>query len=138
MQVLNVITLLLYRLGPSLAQHSNSLLQYLPQLWQESEEHNMLRCAIVATLVQVVKAGGSAIIELNQFLYPIIQLGTDTQQNAIVYLLEDALELWLAVLEHSTIMTNELMQLFNNMPSLLGNKTILFLYLNVSTVCLIL
>lgn len=120
MQVLNVMTLLLERMGNTIQPHSESLIQYLPHLWQESEDHNMLRCAIVATLVQLVKAMGGVKPELNPFLLPIIQLGTDTRQNAIVYLLEDSLDLWLAVLEYSTTMTNELMQLFNNMPPLLG------------------
>lgn len=49
-------------------------------------------------------------------------MGTNTTESSIVYLLEDALDLWTAVLEYSPTMTNELMQLFNNMPSLLGKK----------------
>lgn len=80
----------------------------------------MLRCAIVSTLVQIVKALGTVSAELNPFLLPVIQLGTDVNQSAIVYLLEDTLELWLTVLENSTTMTNELMQLFTSMPALLG------------------
>lgn len=58
MQVLNVMCLLLERMGTSIAPHSEGLVQYLPHLWQESEDHNMLRCAIVATLVQLVKSMG--------------------------------------------------------------------------------
>lgn len=53
-------------------------------------------------------------------------MGTNISEGAIVYLLEDALDLWLAVLEYSPAMTNELMQLFNNMPSLLGRYSIHF------------
>lgn len=120
MHVLNVMTLMVERVGQIIRPHFDALVHYLPLLWQESEEHNMLRCAIVSTLVQIVKALGSVSAELNPFLLPVIQLGTDVNQSAIVYLLEDTLELWLTVLENSTTMTNELMQLFNNMPALLG------------------
>lgn len=120
MQILNIMTLLLEQNGHTIHPHSEALVQYLPHLWQESEDHNMLRCAIVSTLVQVVKAVGGVRPELGPFLLPIIQLGTDTTQPAIVYLLEDCLELWLTTLEYSSSMTNELMQLFNNMPQLLG------------------
>lgn len=123
MHVLNVMTLILERVGQTVRPHTDALIFYLPRLWQESEEHNMLRCAIVSTLVQLVKALGSSSAELNPFLLPIIQLGTDVNQSAIVYLLEDSLELWLTVLENSTSMTNELMQLFNNMPPLLEYST---------------
>lgn len=31
------------------------LVQYLPLLWKQSEEHNMLRCAILTTLIQLVQ-----------------------------------------------------------------------------------
>ncbi|KAF5275843.1 hypothetical protein FQR65_LT04081 [Abscondita terminalis] len=123
MHVLNVMTLILERVGQTIRPHTDALIHYLPLLWQESEEHNMLRCAIVSTLVQLVKALGSSSAELNPFLLPIIQLGTDVNQGAIVYLLEDSLELWLTVLENSTTMTNELMQLFNNMPPLLEQSS---------------
>nr|XP_023029960.1 importin-11 [Leptinotarsa decemlineata] len=123
MQVLNVMTLLLERMGSTTHLQLDSLVQYLPHLWQESEEHNMLRCAIVSTLVQLVKSLGGVKPELNPFLLPIIQLGTDTSHNAIVYLLEDSLDLWLTVLEYSPTMTNELMRIFNNMPPLLEYST---------------
>ncbi|CAH1155509.1 unnamed protein product [Phaedon cochleariae] len=123
MQVLNVMTLLLERMGSTIQLQLDSLVHYLPHLWQESEEHNMLRCAIVSTLVQLVKALGGVKPELNPFLLPIIQLGTDTTQSAILYLLEDSLDLWLTVLEYSPAMTNELMSLFNNMPPLLEYST---------------
>lgn len=123
MQVLNVMCLLLERMGNSIVPHSEALVQYLPHLWQESEDHNMLRCAIVSTLVQLVKSMGGVPQELSPFLLPIIQMGTDTNQGAIVYLLEDALDLWLAVLEYSPAMTDEFMRIFNNMPSLLEYST---------------
>lgn len=119
MHVLNVMTLMVERVGQLIRPHFDALVHYLPLLWQESEDHNMLRCAIVSTLVQIVKALGTVSAELNPFLLPVIQLGTDVNQSAIVYLLEDTLELWLTVLENSTTMTNELMQLFTNMPALL-------------------
>lgn len=119
MHVLNVITLVVERVGQIISPHTDLLINYLPLLWQESEEHNLLRCAIVSTLVQIVKALGAVSADLNPFLLPVIQLGTDVNQSAIVYLLEDCLELWLTVLSNSPTMTNELMALFNNMPALL-------------------
>lgn len=59
MQTLNVMCLLLERMGSNIVPHSKTFVQYLPHLWQESEDHNMLRCAIVATLAEFVKAFGS-------------------------------------------------------------------------------
>lgn len=123
MHILNVMSLMVERVGHTIQPHSDSLIQYLPLLWEESEEHNMLRCAIVSTLVQLVKALGEVVPELMPFLFPIIKLGTDTKQSAIVYLLEDSLELWLTILENSPAMTDEMVYLFDNMPALLDQST---------------
>lgn len=120
MHVLNVMTLIVERVGQTISPHTGALMHYLPLLWAESEDHNMLRVAIVATLVHLVRALGHVSAELNPFLIPVIQLGTDVNQSAIVYLLEDSLELWFTVLENSCVMTPALMQLFDNMPVLLG------------------
>lgn len=38
------------------------LVQYLPLLWKQSEEHNMLRCAILTTLLHLVQVGLQCLI----------------------------------------------------------------------------
>lgn len=43
------------RVGSGIRPHVGALSSYLPALWQQSEEHNMLRCAIVSTLVHLEK-----------------------------------------------------------------------------------
>nr|CAD7396049.1 unnamed protein product [Timema cristinae] len=118
MHVLYVLSFIVERVGFSIRPYSNALIQYLPLLWEQSAEHNMLRCAIVSTLVHLAKAIGVLNKDFYQFLIPVIALSTDMAQDAHVYLLEDGLELWLAVLENSTQMTPELLQLFNNMQPL--------------------
>lgn len=34
------------------------LVRFLPQLWQESDQHNLLRCAILTTLTHLVSGMG--------------------------------------------------------------------------------
>lgn len=43
------------RLGPMVEPYFDSLLQYLPKLWSDSDDHHMLRCAIISTLTQIVR-----------------------------------------------------------------------------------
>ncbi|XP_071449865.1 importin-11 [Hetaerina americana] len=119
MQILYVLSFIVERVGAAVRPHSTALVRYLPSLWEESAEHNMLRCAIVSTLVHLVQAMGSECVSLSPFLLPVIRLSTDVTQDCHVYLLEDGLDLWLAVLENSAYITNELMLLFRNMPPLL-------------------
>ena len=62
MQVLHVMSYVIERVGVEIRPFAGALMQYLPSLWQESEEHNMLRCAILTTLTNLVQVN-------NPFIY---------------------------------------------------------------------
>lgn len=55
-----------------------------------------------------------------EFLLPVIQVSTDVTQDQYVYLAEDGLELWLETLKNSPNPNDHLLQLYRNMPGLLG------------------
>ncbi|XP_066567527.1 importin-11 [Amia ocellicauda] len=119
MQVLHVISCVIERVSMQIRPYVGCLVQYLPLLWKQSEEHNMLRCAILTTLVHLVQGLGAESMNLYPFLLPVIQLSTDVSQPPHVYLLEDGLELWLVTLENSPSITPELLRIFQNMSALL-------------------
>ncbi|XP_048255112.1 importin-11-like [Haliotis rufescens] len=119
MHVLHVFSFVIERMGAMIRPYTAALLQYLPGLWQESADHNMLRCAILSTLIHLVQGFGSMCTNFHDFLLPVIHLSTDVTQDPHVYLLEDGLDLWLMTLHHSPLLTEGLLKLFNNMPSLL-------------------
>ncbi|GCC27139.1 hypothetical protein chiPu_0005561 [Chiloscyllium punctatum] len=120
MHVLHVISCVIERVGMQIRPYVGCLVQYLPLLWKQSEDHNMLRCAILTTLIHLVQGLGADSRNLYPFLLPIIQLSTDVSQPPHVYLLEDGLELWLVTLENSPSITPELLGIFQNMSALLG------------------
>uniref|UniRef100_A0A3P8WKW3 Importin-11 n=1 Tax=Cynoglossus semilaevis TaxID=244447 RepID=A0A3P8WKW3_CYNSE len=119
MQVLHVISCVIERVNNQIRPYVGCLVQYLPLLWKQSEEHNMLRCAILTTLIHLVQGLGAESKNLYPFLLPVIQLSTDVSQPPHVYLLEDGLELWLVTLENSPAVTPELLRIFQNMSALL-------------------
>lgn len=119
MHVLHVISCVIERVNVQIRPYVGCLVQYLPILWKQSEDHNMLRCAILTTLIHLVQGLGAESKNLYPFLLPVIQLSTDVSQPPHVYLLEDGLELWLATLENSPAGTAELLRIFQNMPALL-------------------
>ncbi|XP_014861809.1 PREDICTED: importin-11 [Poecilia mexicana] len=119
MQVLHVISCVIERVNTQIRPYAGCLVQYLPLLWKQSEEHNMLRCAILTTLIHLVQGLGAESKNLYPFLLPVIQLSTDVSQPPHVYLLEDGLELWLVTLENSPAITPELLRIFQNMSALL-------------------
>eukprot|EP00058_Branchiostoma_floridae_P024325 XP_002609815.1 hypothetical protein BRAFLDRAFT_114481 [Branchiostoma floridae] len=126
MQVLHVLSFVIERVGSEIRPYVSSLVQYLPMLWEESAEHNMLRCAIITTLIHLVQGVGPLCMNLFPFLLPVIQFSTDVTQPPHVYLMEDGVDLWHITLQSSTSVTPELLQLFNNMPALLelGSETL--------------
>ncbi|NXE40165.1 IPO11 protein, partial [Ptilorrhoa leucosticta] len=119
MHVLHVLSCVIERVNMQIRPHVGCLVQYLPLLWKQSEEHNMLRCAILTTLIHLVQGLGADSKNLYPFLLPVIQLSTDVSQPPHVYLLEDGLELWLVTLENSPCLTPELLRIFQNMSALL-------------------
>ncbi|NXO57949.1 IPO11 protein, partial [Aramus guarauna] len=119
MHVLHVLSCVIERVNMQIRPYVGCLVQYLPLLWKQSEEHNMLRCAILTTLIHLVQGLGADSKNLYPFLLPVIQLSTDVSQPPHVYLLEDGLELWLVTLENSPCLTPELLRIFQNMPALL-------------------
>lgn len=58
MNVLNIMSLIIDKMNECISGQIENLIQYLPLLWEESNEHNMLRCAIVGTLVRMIDDDG--------------------------------------------------------------------------------
>lgn len=54
MAVLNVMSVVVDKMGEKLSKDAESLCHYLPALWSESQDHNMLRCAILSALVSIL------------------------------------------------------------------------------------
>ncbi|NWQ77288.1 IPO11 protein, partial [Columbina picui] len=119
MHVLHVLSCVIERVNTQIRPYVDCLIQYLPLLWKQSEEHNMLRCAILTTLIHLVQGLGADSKNLYPFLLPVIQLSTDVSQPPHVYLLEDGLELWLVTLENSPCLTSDLLRIFQNMSAVL-------------------
>jgi len=123
LNVLNVLSYLIERVGVAIRPVCSSLLHYLPLLWEESSKHEMLRCAILTALVFIVQGLGTVSEGLLPFLGPVLDLATDLTQESHVYLLEDGLELWLTVLHNTAKPFDTLLNLLHRIPPLLDTGT---------------
>jgi len=119
LNVLNVLSYLIERVGVSIRPICSALLHYLPTLWEESVSHNMLRCSILSTLVFIVQGLGTVSEGLLPFLGPVLELSTDLTQDSHIYLLEDGLELWLTLLHNTARPYPALLKLLPRIPPLL-------------------
>ncbi|XP_029197189.2 importin-11-like [Acropora millepora] len=119
MHILNVLSMVIQCIGNKVRPFASSLSLYLPELWQESENHNMLQCTVVSTVTHLVKGLGVLSQNMYSFLLPLIHISTDITQPPHVYLLEDGLDLWHNVLMNASRITPELLHLFVNLQALL-------------------
>lgn len=70
--------------------------------------------------MQIIRAVCDVPSQLAPFLYPVINLSTNVNDPCHVYLMEDGLDLWLAVLENSFTVTPELFSLCDNILPIIG------------------
>jgi len=119
LNVLNVLSYFIERVGVAIRPVCSALLHYLPKLWDESSKHDMLRCAILTTLVFIVQGLGTVSEGLLPFIGPVLELSTDLTQDSYIYLLEDGLELWLTVLHNTAKSYDSLLKLLPRIPPLL-------------------
>ncbi|XP_042907797.1 importin-11 [Parasteatoda tepidariorum] len=122
MSILHVISFVVERMGSEIRPHAEALLHYLPQLWDTCGDHNMLRCAIISCFVHLVQGLGTLSESLQPLLVPMIALSTDVHQPPHVYLLEDGLDLWWAILDNTSVCPDELLKLASHLFPLLEYK----------------
>ncbi|KAH8283563.1 hypothetical protein KR018_006464 [Drosophila ironensis] len=113
--VLTTMTLVIEKMSEYIEPQALQFIAYLPLLWRESEEYNLLRCSIMSTLEQLVRTLRDVPESMKPFLYSVIRLSTDLQQHSHVYLIEDGIMLWLAVIGNSTVLTPELLALCDHL-----------------------
>ncbi|XP_022824484.1 importin-11 isoform X1 [Spodoptera litura] len=126
MHVLHVVSFVTERMGGRVARGGAAqLFAYLPQLWAHATAaaHNMLRAAALAALVHLLKALGECPPNIRPWILSVVNESTKLTEPAHVYLLEDALELWLAVLETSQAPDPVTLQLAENLYPILEQSS---------------
>lgn len=131
MSILSTTSSIVDKMGSYANPHSEHFIAYLPLLWKESEQHNMLRCCIISTLQNVVKIVAEIPSSLTQFLYSVINYSTNINIPAHIYLIEEGLELWLAVVDNSSCLSEFLLDLAGNLLPIIEQssenmRTVLF------------
>ncbi|XP_013170004.1 PREDICTED: importin-11 [Papilio xuthus] len=127
MHVLHVVSYVTERCGARVAREGGGgagpLFAYLPQLWHHAANHHMLRAAALAAIVHLVKALGECAPSMRPWILSVVNESTKLSEPAHVYLLEDALELWLAILETSHSADPAMLQLADNLYPILEQST---------------
>ncbi|XP_022652295.1 importin-11-like [Varroa jacobsoni] len=117
--VLQTMAYILERMGDACQPFIPELVTFLPPLWDQAEEHNLLRAAVVGVLVRAVDAMGPDSVHMYPFTLKIIEHSVNVEEPQHVTLMEDALDLWRAVLEQSPEENDDLLALAKFIPPIL-------------------
>ncbi|CAJ0650514.1 12985_t:CDS:10 [Entrophospora sp. SA101] len=100
-----------YILTFEIAPFAEKITNLLPPMWQAAHNEHLFKPAILVILTKLVEALSDQSSKLHEFIIPIIQYSVDPNTEEHVYLLEDALDLWLATLQNVTECTQSLFSL---------------------------
>lgn len=104
-----MISFVIERVGVQIRPYASSLVTYLPALWEESKDHNMLKCAILTTLihlVQVLVCTNLLSFDCNKSSLPVsYRLETVSWDKPVLHYMDEA-SLVTAVFQLSLIIIN--------------------------------
>jgi hypothetical protein len=120
MNVLYVMSFIVEKMSLSIKLQADNLVSYLPLLWEEGVEHNMLRVSIISALLQIVKAIYEVPESITPFVYQVIEMSTNVNDPGTVYLLDEGLELWLVVIQFAHAPNDALLKLCDNLIPIIG------------------
>ena len=82
----------------------------LPALWAGAEDQNLLRASILTILRDIVEAVGTGpdSLRVHSQILPLVQYATDRTQKESVYLSDEGLRLWRAIVSIANMYTEQI------------------------------
>ncbi|KAL4911267.1 hypothetical protein BDW74DRAFT_184677 [Aspergillus multicolor] len=98
MGLLDTVRLAVTRMEDNVAPFSDAILALLPPLWDGSGEEHLLKQAILTLLGALIYSLKQESMRYHSIVLPLIRNSVDPTSDTMIYLLEDALELWSAIM----------------------------------------
>ncbi|RMZ79272.1 hypothetical protein DV737_g3487, partial [Chaetothyriales sp. CBS 132003] len=98
MALLETVRVAVTQLEGHIEPYADGIMSMLPPLWAESGEEHLMKQAILTMITAIVNSLGKRSYSYHSPILPLIHDSIQPKSESIVYLLEEALELWAAVL----------------------------------------
>ncbi|KAL4929488.1 putative importin 11 [Aspergillus undulatus] len=98
MGLLDTVRMAVTRMEDNIAPFSDQILSSLPPLWESSGEEHLLKQAILTLLGALIYSLKGESTRYHSIILPLIQNSVDPNSDTMIYLLEEALELWSAIM----------------------------------------
>lgn len=120
MIVLETIRVISVRLEHHISPFADQIVSLLPQLWEVSGDEHLIKQAIFVLLSTLVAAMKNLSQRYNSLIIPLIQQAIVPNTDVNVYLMDEALDLWSAILANtSTPASSEVVSLAESVFPLL-------------------
>ena len=125
MALLETVRVAVTRLEGHIEPYAQGIMSMLPPLWQESGEEHLMKQAILTMITAIVTSLGQKSLAYHGPILPLIHDSIVPGSEAIVYLLEEALELWSAIVQQTPADTSssDLLSLSHSLLPLLDTSS---------------
>ncbi|KAJ9658574.1 hypothetical protein H2198_003592 [Neophaeococcomyces mojaviensis] len=101
MALLETVRVAVTRLEGQIEPYAKGIMSILPALWAESGDEHLMKQAILTMITAIVTSLGKQGLSFHEPIYPLIHDSIQPESETRVYLLEEALELWQALLQQT-------------------------------------
>ncbi|KAL3447952.1 armadillo-type protein [Aspergillus insuetus] len=96
--LLDTLRMAVTRMEDNIAPYSDQILALLPPLWEQAGDENLMKQAILTLLSSLIYSLKEESTKYHSLILPLIQSSVEPGSENILYLLDEALELWSAIL----------------------------------------
>ncbi|PGG96510.1 hypothetical protein AJ80_09816 [Polytolypa hystricis UAMH7299] len=98
MALLETVRVLVVKMEEHVSPYADQIVSLLPPLWEQSGEQHLMKQAILTLLSSLIHSMKQESIRYHPIILPLIQKSVEPGSETLVYLLEEALELWSAII----------------------------------------
>ncbi|KAF2458398.1 armadillo-type protein [Lineolata rhizophorae] len=124
MALLNTISIMVERMEHRVTPYADGVVALLPPLWAQSGPEHLMKQAILTLLTRLITAMKADSRRLHTLMLPIIRGATEPGSDSALYLLDDALDLWAAIVAQTPAGSPTLPDLLDLTPHLLHALTL--------------
>ncbi|PYI13913.1 putative importin 11 [Aspergillus violaceofuscus CBS 115571] len=98
MGLLDTVRMAVVKMEDHIAPFSDQILSLLPPLWESSGEEHLMKQAILTLLSSLIHSLKQNSVRYHSIILPLIQNSVEPGSETLIYLLDEALDLWSAIL----------------------------------------
>lgn len=101
MAMMETVRVAVVKLERKLVPYADTLISLLPPLWDQSQDEHLMKQAILTMITAIINALGPDSLKYHPLIIPLIRNSLELESESLIYLLEEALDLMLAIIQQT-------------------------------------